>query len=497
MSLCSKNITSSIVNITLCFIVIILSLFGITLLTGSFLGSHLGTTTASALSYSTTQDVSFTINPKLSISLSDTNLIIDTLAPGNTSTSNTITITVASNTPYGYSLYADVGSNDTESIYYNTSDLLHNDSTINSTFTSIATNASLPVLDTDNTWGYSTSTNNGATWSAYNGLPTATSTESSTSANNPAILIDTENPADGKSVALKVAARASTTQASGAYSNVINFYAVGYPAPPTIDDVEYMQDFTASPESIKKSMQEHAIYTLKDSRDNRNYTVAKLKDSKVWMTQNLDLAGGTKLYSETSDIPNGYPKTGGIPFYILPTSSISGFDDSTVAYVYNVAYDNEDRTICENRHPCFSYYSWLAATAGSGSNITAKEIDAPYSICPKGWTLPNSRETKAGNSDLYQLAVAYGMNPNGTVQETTNFYDRAGPNTVPNFIPSGLYYRSVLQNAGISGFYWSSTSWTPSPTYNSALQLYMYSSSINTAAGSSRAYGEAVRCILK
>ena len=196
------------------------------------------TNNASALTYSTDTDVSFTFNPTLSISLSDTNINIDNLLPGLSSESSPITVSVNSNTPYGYSLFASVGN----STDYNTTSLTHEDSDIgnNAAFISIATNASLPQLTTDNTWGYTYRTHNtnnadNEGWSNYNGLPLYSTADNNTSTNNPALLIDTKSPADStESIDFKIAARASTAQASGTYNNVINFYAVGKPAPPIL-----------------------------------------------------------------------------------------------------------------------------------------------------------------------------------------------------------------------------------------------------------------------
>ena len=359
---------------------------------------------ASALSYSTSSDVSFTFAPTLSIGLSTDSLNIDNLVPGNISDSNSVKVTVSSNTPYGYVLSAGVGSSDSTSTYYNTSNLVHEDSTVNNAFTSIDTSANLTNLTTDNTWGYSTSLDNGTTWSTYSGLPSTTTKP----------LLDVSDPATPSTIDFKIAAKSSTTQASGTYNNVITFYAVGKPEP------VYMQDVDIIKTKLKN---EHDVLAVIDQRDGREYTAAKLKDGKIWMTQNLDLAGGTKLYSETSDVPSGFPSSDNIPYYTLPYSSIYGFSSNTAASLYNVPYSNTDRTKCGKDHPCYSYYSWLAATANSGRNIATNDVDAPYSICPRGWRLPTSRSTVAGNSDFYQLAVAYGMKT-GVLYQTTNIVQK-------------------------------------------------------------------------
>lgn len=187
-----------------------------------------------ALTYGSSANVSFTFDSKLSMALSMDDLAIGDMVPGTTEDSNSITVAVSSNTPYGYTLSARVGSNDEQSVYYNTSDLVHANNNIaantsnvesqvpiNNRFTSIATNASEETLTTDNTWGYSTSADGGNNWSAYSGL--------SSSINK--TILDTNNPAASSTIDFKVAARSAATQASGVYSNSITFYAVGKPKP--------------------------------------------------------------------------------------------------------------------------------------------------------------------------------------------------------------------------------------------------------------------------
>lgn len=460
---------------------------------------------ASALTYSNESKVSFTFSPMISISVSSNTIDIPTVVPGTTVESTPITVTVGTNTAYGYSLYTDVGN----STDYNTDSLVHisedNPSDSNNStpavFTNIPTNASLSQLTTDNTWGYSFKPSSESNWSAYNGLPLYSTVGNNTSTNNPALLIDTKSPADStESIDFKIAAKASITQASGTYNNVINFYAVGKPAPLTINDITYLQEFAYDPDSIKASMPEHVVYALKDIRDDREYAVAKLKDGKVWMTQNLDLAGGTKLYSETSDVPEGYPESGNSPYYSLPVSSTTGFDDDSSAYVYNVPYADTNRTACANNHPCYSYYSWAAATVGSGINITESDTDAQHSICPKGWRLPSSRANYGPDwqsADFYQLAIAYGMDPSETLQYPSDFYNQAGPGTIPNFLLTGYYSDDQMWgpfiNGGSSGYYWSSTSMGN----GDAEVLYFYSIHVRTATDGYRRYGRAIRCLAR
>ena len=101
-------------------------------------------------------------------------------------------------------------------------------------------------------------------------------------------------------------------------------------------------------------MEEEHTYILKDARDEQDYTVAKLKDGKIWMTKNLNLAGGTVITSELSDVPANYtlPTANGFQEgNKLPESSQEGFSDNTMAYVYNTGNSTDN---CA-RPGCYSY----------------------------------------------------------------------------------------------------------------------------------------------
>ena len=319
-------------------------------------------------------------------------------------------------------------------------------------------------------------------------------------------ITDPNSSTTGSSVSTTYQTYISPTQPAGTYTGKVKYTLVhpGSAAKPIIPDISkltYMQDFARLSSDdllrLKNSMNPETTYTLRDQRDNQEYTIAKLKDNKIWMTQNLDLAGGTALYSETSNVPEGYSESNNSPYYTLPNSSTSGFSSGSVDYTYNVPYSQTDRTSCAESHPCYSYYSWLAVTALSGKNTTSEDTDAPYSICPKGWRLPRSRSAIASDSsDFYQLAVAYGMDPtfNGDYSTETgaNFYNQAGPGTVPNFLLTGYYSDNGLFNGGESGYYWSSTS-SSGRTY--ALRLSFDSLGLATAGDVHREYGSAIRCL--
>ena len=174
---------------------------------------------SSALTYSSNVDVGFTFNPTISVNLSG-DLLINNLAPGSVSDSNTINVTVATNASQGYVLTATSGTKTTNTDLVNQTNSAYK-------FTSIATNASLANLTTDNTWGFSYSSDSGSTWSNYSGLPLDNDDEGATGKQ----LLSTINPSDNRTIQFKIGAKAATDQAAGTYLNTINFYAVANPDP--------------------------------------------------------------------------------------------------------------------------------------------------------------------------------------------------------------------------------------------------------------------------
>ena len=469
---------------------------------------------ASALSYSTSKDISFTFAPTLSIGLSTNSLTIDNLVPGTTSDSNKVSVTVSSNTPYGYVLSAGVGSTVSSDPYYNTSDLVHDNSTTQvptaNKFSSIATSASLQTLDTDNTWGYSTSTDGGTNWSTYSGL--------SNTATKP--LLDISDPATPSTIDFKIAARSASTQASGTYNNVITFYAVGKPEPYTIDKLQYMQDFKGlaetDKESVFNSMPTNAQYTLRDNRDNKDYYISKMKDDKIWMTQNLDLElDSTKIYTpaDTDISANWQPARNTIEF---TGTSVSGWTDDRYTpysaspgelYIYTSGATTNDGkytslTDCRTKRPDCSmhnhvgnYYNWPAAVASNSALGIAAKNNAPGSICPAGWRLPTGQDgtNTAASREWNALLVAESImidNP-GSSYATNGFNNiRISPLWL---VRSGDIDYGTLVNTGSSGYYWSSTSSSGSGAYH----FYFKSSNAYPALGATRGFGYSVRCLVK
>ena len=260
----------------------------------------------------------------------------------------------------------------------------------------------------------------------------------------------------------------------------------------TISNSYYMQDVASCGSSIAVG----TTATLRDKRDEQEYTVAKLADGKCWMTKNLNIAGGTAISCETTDCENytiptnqGWQSGGR-----LPASSTSGFSSDNYAYVYN-----SGRTACSSPG-CYSYYSWDVATIGSGRSLGTANTDAPYSICPKGWILPTtgSRDNSGWKrGSAYTLGLAYGVSLqndhcDNSAATGKNFYNNAGPGTIPNFQKTGFYDNSKANYVGTVGYCWTSTSYSNSSEalfFNFATDAAWFSQAYN------RKLGAPVRCI--
>ena len=465
-------------NITLCLLILILSLVNITLCFSNY-------NNTSALDYSSNVGIGFTFNPTLSVSISPSDLIIDNLIPGSTLDSNSINVSVATNAAYGYTLSTNVGDD-----IHNNSNLTHTNNT--DIFSSIATNADLASLDTDNTWGYTSKLNNETIWNNYNGL----------SSSSNAILLDNSNTADSTgSVDFKISAKASNTQPSGEYTGTINFYAITKPTPMNLAESYFahgktryngyytMQDMTTDICNDTEVIGEGSQTELIDIRDNKVYWVTKLADNHCWMTQNLDLdlSHDRPLTSEDTDLNDG---------------SLSG------AYAENYTYDPETKIVTwtpknvtydhasgvgtpwsDNNYESYSfdpgkwywsgkvnavkcnylvahcedfsqnpysgigmhgqignYYNWSSVIASDNSyDITTVNYDRANndlmlnSVCPRAWRLPTISNQ---NNDFSKIIHLYD--------------DIAGIISSPTFfVRSGMKLGDNISYSGEYGYYWS------------------------------------------
>ena len=274
------------------------------------------------------------------------------------------------------------------------------------------------------------------------------------------------------------------------------------PSGATISEIVCMQDIkSTNKNSVLSSMTQDEQYQLYDSRDWKQYYVAKLADGNIWMTQNLnhnigDIDGGTYTPADT-DIPSNWTPTA--EEYTHTNSSIWSHE-LVAAASYNpgnlcwdgVISPNEIGTIETNTEACTqdnhyhlgNYYNWNAAIATSDSSSFVEYIDAEQSICPAGWTMPN---IASFSKILRELNLTSGIN--GNVHSAPVY-----------FIYGGNMGGDGGNNwVGRIGRYWSST-----PTFTninaSALQILSNVSTIEIPGNDSglhRGNGIFVRCLAR
>ncbi|MBQ3470170.1 hypothetical protein IJH23_00420 [Candidatus Saccharibacteria bacterium] len=520
---------------------------------------------ANDLTYQTSVPVEFTFNDYLNVTVSG-DLVISDLAPGAFADSNHIAVTVNTNNAYGYTLSATVGDTNNAS-----RDLRHSGYGNGNTevFSNLDLDANLTreTFSTgsayDNKWGFSTD-KSGSTYSGkYNGLPLYSDTVNS-------VVLDDSNymPANGTSTTnFWIGAKASSDKVAGTYTNVVNFMVVGGEAPMglaesyaaagktkiSVNGGSYykMQDMNSS--ICANTEVEDSTLQVVDTRDNKIYWIAKLKDGNCWMTQNLDLDLGvntlthnsTTLYHDDTDLGWGSDTettswtpanatitvnasgtfTGWTNDYNVPYSAdpgdwyYAGYDgtnllpSSTTNYLTIAPDANGDIINSSNSNVYFStdpsrvnggthqhvgnYYNWSAAvasndTSGYGTSTYSNIANNPQnSICPAGWRLPTI------------------SNASNTIEGSTNEFSRinrlynnaststsAGLEKSPLFFARGGYiYGSSLYNSGYYGNYWSST--VNSSSY--AYYLYFYATYVNPTYYyyGYRRYGSSVRCLAR
>ena len=380
-----------------------------------FLSLVIGVKAVSALTYSSDVGVQFTFNSTLEITLSSADLVISNLSPGTASDSNIIDVIVKTNNITGYTLNATVGNNTT----YNTRNLVHELSGSSASFASINYGSSLANLTADNTWGYSYSTNDRTTWSNYDGLPIYSD------ATNIATLKEATSPSAsiGDKVNFKIAAKASTTQASGEYNNVINFITIANPVP-TLGPVACESGkicYNANainPTDVEGTMGKPTVSantatTLLASNFSREgYGFAGWSDT-------YDYTGN--LYGPQEDITTPANMSNGLPLYAIwiPSAGSMQTGDTTSA--------------CNSLTPASSGFKSLASV----SALTDERDGETYAIAKladgKCWMIENLRlaNTAAHNSDG-TLAQGYNSRFVGLAdpEEPLLFYDSTTANTI-------------------------------------------------------------------
>ena len=192
--------------------------------------------------------------------------------------------------------------------------------------------------------------------------------------------------------------------------------------------------------------------TMYDNRDGteRAYTTDTI-NNLCWMTTNLALGKSTttQLTSATTNVSSSYT---------LPASSTTGFSTNTGEYIYNSGSTN-----CGNGSPCYGYYSWKAAVAGTNG-----END----ICPKKWRLPTQTEFNT-------LKNSYSSTSSILASPFLGVY-------------AGFYTNRGFNSGGTAGRYWSSDKRNNASSYS-----LQFSTSLNpTVTNGTSSNGFSIRCVM-
>lgn len=288
---------------------------------------------------------------------------------------------------------------------------------------------------------------------------------------------------------------------------------------PLFGGITTMQEMT--PE-ICASAKENDTTRLEDVRDGKLYWVAKLADGRCWMTQNLELdLGGRTLTPADSDVSSTWAP-GNVMFTTVDGTGTTDYDAIQVWDLGDYVISDPDRTStgscasASDLSDCTSYftsvagktawttdvnngkapaenvsyddtnydahfltgnyYSFEAVTAGSAPSGSG---DAPDSICPAGWRLPDY-----SLSEYSALLSEYGLNssnPDGALYTAPLYFVRSG------YVDPSLHY---LSSVGGQGYHWYGRA------YNSSYgnSLYFVSTTVATISVD-RSLGTSVRCI--
>ena len=261
-----------------------------------------------------------------------------------------------------------------------------------------------------------------------------------------------------------------------------------------------LQSFTCPNNS---TMPIGTVTALADQRDNNVYAVAKLKDGKCWMVENLRL-NNTASHNSDGTLAQGYnssfiglanPETS--PFGSNSANSLYSTNGSTAAPAITGNYTlarfpryNDKNTIYPdtsmtrtsgNIYSYGNWYTWPAAIADTSYYNTNNQSITTTSICPTGWSLPRGGDkSNEANNDFWSLIVDGingGIKPANYDSDTRPYYTgaiegveasnslRGYPN---NFIYSGYFIDNSTNERGIGGYYWSST------VYDSTIAYYLF-----------------------
>ena len=362
---------------------------------------------------------------------------------------------------------------------------------------------------------------------------------------------DTGNNATGSNLTTTYRAYISPSQPAGTYIGQVKYTLVHpYTAPEpvvchpegtTIATISCMQDVSSSNvATILASMTEGQQYTLADSRDSKEYKVAKLRDGNLWMTQNLDhdIVSTSGFYTnENTDI--GYntttgeydtatwtPSTATYPSYNhtwnMSTTTPESYDPGDLYWngtesdftdwdtYYNSCDYSSSVPVCDEslnpistytsstgtaQYHLGNYYNWTAAVAmNDSSSYTTYGTLIEQSICPAGWTLPR---IGTGDDTFYALFNEYSFTESSYTDTDNDGVHDAGENalwTNPLYFTAGGSCDGLLLGVGGGGYFWSPVVDDSGDAGDAYFGVGGY---VDPSGSDDRGYGSSVRCVAR
>ena len=246
---------------------------------------------------------------------------------------------------------------------------------------------------------------------------------------------------------------------------------------------------SAEKTTLKNSMTTGKPYSLRDTRDNQMYTVAKLKDGNVWLANNLNLGATDLNGSLTSSNTNVASST------TITKATFEGWKKSSGTITYtsaeyipitpsNSATSSGIDNISKNAYG--TLYNYCATSGGDTraciGQMTA-QLNPSYDICPSGWRLMQQNGYSSGEySNLYSQY-------NSSLTSMRAPISQGGT----AFSLSGVFSDAAPQSVGSAAYYWSYIRLTNEIMNTPSL------SNRSTSPGNSqyRSFGGPIRCLLK
>ena len=237
--------------------------------------------------------------------------------------------------------------------------------------------------------------------------------------------------------------------------------------------------------------------TVVDSRDGKEYTVARLADGNIWMTQNLDhnIVSAQDFYTyENTDIGHGTTPNPSATWTGTATRATSDTTWTSSATT-PVSYDpgelcwngtpgsstTEDCNENNSHYHLGNYYNWTAAVAMSNSSSYKSDgTDVDQSICPAGWRLPTYSDNKSYQRLVNTQSLSAGTS--GNIQNSPVY-----------FVYGGGWDGSSIR-VGSYGHYWSSVVTSSYAAYRLDFDV---DGGLYPQYGSGRSGGYSLRCVAR